>query len=77
MGLVTSNSVTVFCFRYSEIEVTPSLSSIEKRVMGRYERSSPMSVMSVPWRVVTNGSRRPAFASICRASNALTECGIA
>ena len=47
-----------------------------KRVMGRYERSAPTSVMSVPCSVVTKGKRRGLRlveeASICRASMALT-----
>ena len=47
--------------------------------MGKYERSKPTSVMSVPCRVVTNGKRflRAPSANICRASIALTEWGMA
>jgi len=59
----------------AEIEVTPSLCSIEYRVIGKKLGLLPTRVMSVPCSVVINGSRRGA--AICRASNALTECGIA
>ena len=81
MGVCTSKTSMVRFFRYSEIDVTPSLWSMEKRVIGRYDGSEPTSVMSVPCSVVTYGRRRPlrvrSHASICRASMALTECGMA
>jgi hypothetical protein len=75
MGRLMSNSLSVRSSRYREIDVTPSLCSMEYRVMGRKLRLLPTSVMSVPCSVVINGSRRGA--AIERASKALTECGIA
>ena len=79
MWFLTSNSRRVRSRRYCEIAVTPSLCSIEKRVIGRYERSSPTSVMSVPCSVVTKGRRRGLWprSQHLPASSALTECGIA
>ncbi len=81
MGCVISNTSSVRRARYCEIEVTPSLCSMENRVIGKYDGSAPTNVMSVPCSVVTYGSLRLvrwlSQASICRASIALTECGIA
>ena len=56
------------------MHVTVGLLSIANRVTGRYEGSDPTSVTSVPCRVVMYGRVLP---SICDASMALTECGIA
>jgi len=79
MWFLMSKTLSVRVRKYCEMAVTPSLCSMEKRVIGRYERSSPTRVMSVPCRVVTNGNcfRGGVAASICLASIALTECGIA
>src|SRR5208337_3017245 len=75
IGRLMPNSSMVWRYKYSEMEVTPSLCSIEYRVIGKKLGLFPTAVMSVPWRVVMKGKRRGA--AICRASNALTEWGMA
>ncbi len=75
IGLATPKKSTVRVRIYSLIVVIPSDRSIENFVIGKYERSAPTSVMSVPCRVVINGSRR--LVVICCASSAEMECGIA
>ncbi len=56
--------------------VMPLDLSIENRVIGKYERSMPTRVMSVPCSVVIKGSLRRG-AIICWASSAAMECGMA
>ncbi len=56
--------------------VMPSDFSMENLVIGKYDRSIPTSVMSVPCSVVMKGRRR-CGASICCASRAEIEWGIA
>ena len=78
ISFVTPNTSTVWRFKSSLMDVTPSDCSIENFVIGRYDGSWPTSVMSVPCRVVMNGSR--VFlkdAIICCASMAAMECGMA
>ena len=47
----------VTCLRCSDTAVTASDFSMPKRVIGRYERSCPTIVTSVPWSVVTRPRR--------------------
>ncbi len=65
----------VTCFRCSDTAVTASDFSIPNRVIGRYERSCPTIVTSVPWSVVTRPRRTGA--SISRARCAEIACGSA
>ena len=76
MSLRTPNTSTVWRRKYSLMEVMPSDFSMENLVIGKYDRSVPTSVMSVPCRVVMKGSRRTR-ASMSLASIAEMECGMA
>ena len=63
--------------RYRDTAVTASLCSMPQRVIGRYERSCPTIVMSVPWSVVTTFRRDPFPSRISRARIAEIACGSA
>src|ERR1017187_5802362 len=67
---------TVCSRRVSLTAVMPSDFSMENFVIPKYEGSAPTSVISVPCSVVMYGSRRT-LATICCASSAAIECGIA
>ena len=56
---LTPNSLMVTSRRYCDTAVTASERSMPHRVIGRYERSCPTIVMSVPWSVVTIFSGTP------------------
>src|ERR1035441_5774683 len=75
MSLRTPNTSTVCRRKYSLIDVMPSDFSMEYLVIGKYDRSAPTNVMSVPCSVVMKGKRRTP-ASMSFASIAEIECGM-
>src|SRR5882762_730101 len=58
ISFATPKTSVVLSWRYLLMVVMPSDFSIENFVIGKYDLSAPTSVISVPCKVVTNGSLR-------------------
>ncbi len=76
-SFVTSNEAYVSLRSQSLTAVTPFEASMACSTTGLKLGSFPMSVMSVPWSVVTTGTSRPFVRRICWARTALVAWGMA
>ncbi len=77
IGRSTSKWAYVSVRKLSDTAVTASDDSIAKAITGAKAGSLPTSVMSVPCKVVMNGTRTPRARRISRATKAADACGMA